>query len=371
VSAPPPTDLLAAQPTLQLRRVNRGHFALVGTPPEWAQGWFNSTDPSPIPVAKRFPFLEYFLADAEKTWDTGGTASHRSGVWLEKRADGTETPLESVAYQNPDGQFLIIRRAQVEFEQYQKLLQRTRDIALNHEHAVSEIDKKEVLLHCLAHDLAGPLTSIQGCLDMIDASSLNRESQDLLQICRSQAVMAGHFVRDLLDIFSAELNPFGQSVPSPDRAPYLVETLRQALDGLNPVLPHGEEKDWRVAAETSRLERVFYNLLQNAARYSPKGRPIIVRLLPEADTVLVSVEDSGPGVGPETVGRLFQKFVQGSGATGKAGLGLFFCRITVERWGGKIGYEAKAEGGARFWFRLQRIESAPPGRSVRATAPSR
>ncbi|HEY5950800.1 MAG TPA: ATP-binding protein, partial [Kofleriaceae bacterium] len=54
---------------------------------------------------------------------------------------------------------------------------------------------------------------------------------------------------------------------------------------------------------------------------------------------------------PELLPRLFQKLVRDPGGTGH-GLGLYFCRITVEQWGGGIGYEPRQPGGARFWIRL-------------------
>jgi hypothetical protein len=73
------------------------------------------------------------------------------------------------------------------------------------------------------------------------------------------------------------------------------------------------------------------------------------------------VNDEGPGLPEEaTAPRLFALFAKGKGErAGKAGLGLYFCKITVERWGGTIGCENRPAVGARFWFRLPR-----------ATAPS-
>lgn len=68
----------------------------------------------------------------------------------------------------------------------------------------------------------------------------------------------------------------------------------------------------------------------------------------------MTVEDEGAGLSPDIVNRLFQKFVQGKGKTGRAGLGLYFCRITVESWGGTIGYTLRQSGGSRFWVRLRK-----------------
>jgi signal transduction histidine kinase len=102
---------------------------------------------------------------------------------------------------------------------------------------------------------------------------------------------------------------------------------------------------------------VLQNLLGNALRYSPKGSTVTIGLARDEESITFSVDDEGPGVPEEVRDRLFQKFSQGRTKSGSAGLGLYFCRITVERWGGEIGYTPRDTGGSRFWFRVRR-----PGR---------
>src|SRR5262249_6917580 len=114
-------------------------------------------------------------------------------------------------------------------------------------------------------------------------------------------------------------------------------------------------RNWQVGGEKSRLERVISNLAENALRHSPPDTTVTIGCHDdEPDQVLIAIDDEGPGVPPEAVPGLFQKFVQGKQGTGKIGLGLYFCRITVEHWGGLIGYSSRGEKGSRFWFRLPR-----------------
>ena len=88
--------------------------------------------------------------------------------------------------------------------------------------------------------------------------------------------------------------------------------------------------------------------------FKPPNGKVTVTIQPVGAEVHVCVEDEGAGVPPEIAPQLFQKFIRGrASASGKAGLGLFFCRITVEQWGGSITCEPRAEGGTRFWFRLK------------------
>ena len=102
--------------------------------------------------------------------------------------------------------------------------------------------------------------------------------------------------------------------------------------------------------------RIYGNLVENALRHSPAGTKVRLGVVDEDRFLLGFVDDQGPGLpDDETATRLFALFAKGKGDRGgKAGLGLYFCKITVERWGGTIGCESRPGGGARFWFRLPR-----------------
>ena len=93
------------------------------------------------------------------------------------------------------------------------------------------------------------------------------------------------------------------------------------------------------------------NLVSNAIRHSPAGGKILIVATRRPHAIDVCVDDEGPGVAPDMLPHLFERFAGGAHAAG-TGIGLYFCRITVERWGGGIGYDRRASGGARFWIRL-------------------
>jgi K+-sensing histidine kinase KdpD len=98
--------------------------------------------------------------------------------------------------------------------------------------------------------------------------------------------------------------------------------------------------------------RVLANLVDNAIRYSPANSTVSIDVHREDSSVLATVDDEGPGVPPEVLPLLFAKFAKGRERSAGTGLGLYFCRITVERWGGGIGYEKRQPRGSRFWVRL-------------------
>jgi signal transduction histidine kinase len=110
----------------------------------------------------------------------------------------------------------------------------------------------------------------------------------------------------------------------------------------------------RVAPE--KMERVLYNLLANALRHTPSDGSVAVVAEQRADTVLVSVEDTGEGLEPGTHARIFDRFWRGDAARtrgkGGAGLGLAIARGLVEAHGGTIWAESRPGGGARVSFTL-------------------
>lgn len=145
-------------------------------------------------------------------------------------------------------------------------------------------------------------------------------------------------------------------------APDLGEAIAQVIEALAPVAasrgvrlagPPPSAAPCRVIGDERRLARVLTNLVENAIRYTPRGGCVRVIVDEEPGSVHVAVEDEGPGVSPAVAARLFQKFARGRDAAAGTGLGLYFCRITVEHWGGAIGCEARPEGGSRFWVRLR------------------
>jgi two-component system sensor histidine kinase KdpD len=126
----------------------------------------------------------------------------------------------------------------------------------------------------------------------------------------------------------------------------------------------GVDPDLVVCADTLVLERVLTNLLANAARY---GRPpVVVSATAEAGRLRISVEDAGPGIPPELVPRLFDRFARGLDAGG-TGLGLAIARAYARAHGGDVAYEPRAEGGARFEISIPWDERALRSRSTGTT----
>jgi CheY-like chemotaxis protein/HPt (histidine-containing phosphotransfer) domain-containing protein len=93
--------------------------------------------------------------------------------------------------------------------------------------------------------------------------------------------------------------------------------------------------------------------VENALRYAPAKTTVTIGIEEDSPYLKAYVEDEGPGLPADLkTSEIFKLFAKGKVGGGKAGLGLYFCKVTVERWGGSIGCENVAPHGARFWFRL-------------------
>ncbi|MEL6444045.1 MAG: HAMP domain-containing sensor histidine kinase [Bacteroidota bacterium] len=366
---------LPASLDLALLERSDGQFIRVGLPPEWFDVFFG--DPgrpnSGLDLASRSLFLENFLLDAEAHWAAGSAQPLRSGPWTETAPDGRERPLEAMALTLDGRALLLIGPPALDFAGMQQIFQSARQEALDRQRIQREIERREVLLHCIVHDLGNPLGSVRGALQLLDddlkAGATEAEAtQQLLTIALRQADRMREMIRSILDVFRAEVDAFNPAADRTGLACDAALVVRRVVEALGPrartrqqaLAMVGVDDPCLVVAEENRLERVVYNLLDNALRYTPADEGATVTLRRDAGAVWLTIDDAGPGV-PESVRPfLFQAFSQVGGRPGKAGLGLYFCRIAVKAWGGDVGVLDAPGGGARFQVRLDRPAQAIP-----------
>jgi signal transduction histidine kinase/FixJ family two-component response regulator/HPt (histidine-containing phosphotransfer) domain-containing protein len=371
-TAAPSADSLAAallesQGYAAFESFGDGAFQLIGPSTKFSDALLGAnTTTGNVRLAERMPFLESFLPDAEETWNAGGDGRAESGAWIERVDGGRELALEATAFRLAGRPILLIRNPQKRFEHESELLQTARDAALVHERLIREIQKKEILLHCVIHDLSQPLSAIRGCFSLLGAENHTAKVSELIEIGQRQCRDQEEMIRGILQAFSEEIAAQDANAHDPANAPDVAQIAKQvaqdyaaafAAKGARIVLDpqmdlaHG----WRVAGDAPRLRRVFTNLVENALRYSPVGTAVTLGAVDEDKFVRAYVDDEGPGL-PVGAGapKLFALFAKGKEGGGKAGLGLYFCKMTVERWGGTIGAENRTPHGTRFWFRLPR-----------------
>jgi len=362
----PAEMVLATMDCVLLERCRGSHFIVHGSTP----GWLNATIPvvdGRIDVSGN-PFLADFLEQAEVFWQDHTTGRLESGLWTENKRGGGEEHLEAVALASGDRSTILLHRRTEEHDERQRMLQSARDRHLQFERLVKDTRNNEVLVHCIIHDLNGPLTGMLGCLDLLALQDLPSGAGELIKLAQRQAYAQQGLVRGILDAFSAEVESLRQVESDPRFAPNLLNEARSAVESFNPVAkthgvslglsaPPGEESTWKVVGDADRLQRILANLIDNALRHSPPRSAVHIRLTREGQRIYCDVEDEGPGVPDEIAGTLFDKLTKTADGGGQAGLGLYFCRITVERWGGEIGLRPRIGGGTSFWFQLEAADS--------------
>lgn len=362
-------DALRVLDAAVLRPTSDFRFRVLAPPPEWFVDVHGPGGTDPLDLASTWTFLESFRAQAENVWRQRGDAVVRSGIWSEGPGVN-DTPLEATAVCTAAGdRLLIVQRVQERFENRQRVLQQARDLTIQHHRLTETIEEKEVLLHCVVHDLGSPLGAIVGCLDAVQPTVANEPSlQTLVQIGLRQARRQSSLIDQLLDVFKADIESLNRFDPPGDR-PDLGRVVRDQVEVLSAVAGlHGVHlrpavPDFAVfvSASGDRLERVVANLVENAIRHSPRGETVELEVSVDAQAARFEVRDRGPGVPEALRPTLFEKLQQGPGrgktGRGKAGLGLYFCRLMVNRWSGDIGYRPADDGeprGSCFWFTLLR-----------------
>lgn len=366
-----------------------GLFRTIGNFPAWlAKIWgLEAKHATSLRLGDFSPFLENFVLDAEEFWKSKDEGPLKSGNWTESSPDGTETPLEASALRIADRRILLVRNFTSSFAEQQPWLQTARDSLLEHERLMREIQKKEILLHCIIHDLSQPLSAMRGCFNCLTIGDLPDDLRPFVETGQRESYRQEQMIRGILEAFSGDLaaqhNPGAKGAPAAVTSADLAGCAQSAVQNfsaaftekgvrleLDPALDL--KRDWRSIGDAPRVDRIFGNLLENAMRYSPKGTSVTIGIEDEGGELNAFVDDQGPGLPKDqSQDKLFALFAKGKDRPGKAGLGLYFCKMTVERWGGHIGAETRPGGGSRFWFRLPRASGGAQAQRAAGAADAR
>jgi len=214
------------------------------------------------------------------------------------------------------------------------------------------------LLSALSHDLRTPLTALVGLSETLAAALSQKklpESEQALAI-RRQALRISRQVGNLLEMAKLQAGAMALKIDWQS----LEEIVGSALEGLRPAIDAypvtvALEADVPlVRCDAVLIERVLFNLLENAMKYCEPGTRIGVCAALHGKEVVVEVWDKGPGLPMEKPSLLFDKFVRGESEsnTPGVGLGLAICQSIVAAHGGRIWADNRADGGAQFCFTL-------------------
>jgi len=227
----------------------------------------------------------------------------------------------------------------------------------------NELDRlKDEFVLTASHELRSPLTSVQGFAEllMLDKDSLTPRQRETVEIILDNCRHLVRLLNDLLDLARSDAGRLSIR-PQPTEVAPLVEdvvrTMRAQTEASSQSLTEQVEPGLPlINVEADRIRQILVNLLTNAHEYTPEGASIGVTARTVGAEVEISVSDNGPGIPPDQLERIFERFTRGdAGLTqrvGGTGLGLAISKSLVELHGGSIRAESTVGQGSTFHLRL-------------------
>lgn len=219
---------------------------------------------------------------------------------------------------------------------------------------------RDEYISLISHDLRAPLAIIQGqtqvlmrAMEKAELSAAERQSAEAIitGVKRMNAM-----IRDLVDSARAEAGQLRIEKQPVNLGPFMLDLLGRARGTMDvervrveipPDLPP-------MGADPDRLERILLNLLSNALKYSAPDTEVVVRAVATREDVVTSVKDQGPGIAPEDLPHIFERFYRAKGVPGAEGmgLGLYITKMLVEAHEGRIWVESELGKGSTFYFTI-------------------
>jgi PAS domain S-box-containing protein len=250
---------------------------------------------------------------------------------------------------------------------------------------------KDEFLATLSHELRTPLAPVMAIVSRLEGDSrLPSDVQDSLAMVHRNVELEARLIDDLLDLTRIARGKLELARRVTDLRPVLAQVIEtccsQVVSGSRlRIVQELAAPDHRVWGDPSRLSQVFWNLLNNAVKFTPEGGTVRIRSwseprpgAPEERELVLEVSDTGIGIRPDLLSQIFSAFDQGDRGTarrfGGLGLGLTISRAIVERHGGTL---TAASGGAgqgatftiRMPLRFKASESAETGEPVEPGPP--
>jgi PAS domain S-box-containing protein len=230
---------------------------------------------------------------------------------------------------------------------------------------------KDEFIGMVSHELKTPLTVLIGGLSVARSEGITQqEREDLIASAAAGADDLAEIVENLLELSryqsdrlymkreKRDIREICNSIVGKLKSKSTIHTIRIEIEEGTPLL----------YIDSLRIERVLYNLVDNAIKYSPRGGEVLIFAVKEEGQVLVGVRDHGIGISPENLPRLFQSFERINAYEQHSilglGLGLRVCKLLVEAHSGKISVQSEEGKGSTFTFTIPLNDSKDTGERI-------
>ncbi len=220
---------------------------------------------------------------------------------------------------------------------------------------------RDDVLALVSHDLRSPLGTVQMSasflLEMIETPDVVPPFEQQLRIIQRAVTRADRLIGDLLDVSRIESGSLEVEHSVLSGEVVLSETVEEhrpiALEKGVSLTGEWIGPDVTISGDRDRISQLFSNLIGNALKFTPSGGVITVKGVPGSKFVTYSVKDSGPGIAPEHLPHLFDRFWQANRTTRTgAGLGLSIAKGIAEAHGGTLAAQSELGDGAKFTFTI-------------------
>jgi signal transduction histidine kinase len=247
---------------------------------------------------------------------------------------------------------LRVQGHEIEKQVRELTAQNQKQAQLNHE--------KKQLIMLVGHDLKGPFNRIFALTQLLEMIGTYTDEQKEYIDKMYQIVGDGlNMVRNIVDVRKIEekgLDPYPEKVNLPSVILPIVKQYNVLADKKKIKINYSTPEKVEVTTDKNYVCRIIENLLSNALKFSPEGKEVTVTVVPTGSEIEIAVADQGPGLGPDDLSKLYQKFTKltprPTGGESSQGLGLNIVKTLAECLGGKVECKSAIMEGTTFTVTL-------------------
>jgi two-component system CheB/CheR fusion protein len=227
-----------------------------------------------------------------------------------------------------------------------------------------EMERKDEFIGIASHELKTPLTSLKGYLQLISSykkDELPVAVKQYIEKANNSLNKLQRLINDLLDVSKIQAGKLEYAFAEVD----LTELINNCVENARLIHPNTrfiirDGSNYMVNGNSERLEQVVMNFINNAVKYSPENKDVIIETSIHNDNVRVSVTDFGIGLSAMQKERIFERFYRVEDKkhmTSGLGMGLYICAEIINYHNGTIGVESEVGTGSTFYFELPLVKN--------------